>query len=256
MLFLLRKIRRKLISPDNKAVTYLLYAVGEIFLVVVGILIAVSIDDWKEDQIKREKRVVFLQNLQSDYETNLENIDPVLHFADSIYQSSNRFLTLAGALQINVPMDTLYHYASSTRYFANFTPLNATYKTAQATGDIGLIQDKELLELFIRYQENHDYFKLHFQLAGENIFKGGYWELRQKIASLTVIFPEDAEDPLPERFRKSESELKALLLDPEFYALCENMKWLQRNGYTSLLEMKKINVEILSKINALLKSSE
>ncbi|MEQ8239667.1 MAG: DUF6090 family protein [Cyclobacteriaceae bacterium] len=56
MLFLLRKIRRKLISTDNKFITYLLYAIGEIVLVVVGILIAVSVNDWNEE-IKTRKQL-------------------------------------------------------------------------------------------------------------------------------------------------------------------------------------------------------
>ena len=47
MRFLLRQIRRKLMN-ENKASTYLLYALGEVFLVVIGILIAVQIDNWNE----------------------------------------------------------------------------------------------------------------------------------------------------------------------------------------------------------------
>lgn len=43
MLFLLRQIRRKMLSK-NQFTTYLPYAVGEIILVVVGILIAIQID--------------------------------------------------------------------------------------------------------------------------------------------------------------------------------------------------------------------
>jgi len=47
MLFLLRKIRNKMIK-ESKFGQYLLYAIGEIILVVVGILIAVQIDNWNE----------------------------------------------------------------------------------------------------------------------------------------------------------------------------------------------------------------
>ena len=55
MLFLLRKIRRKLMEK-NKFTTYLLYAIGEIVLVVIGILIAVSINNWNQ-QLKNDKRI-------------------------------------------------------------------------------------------------------------------------------------------------------------------------------------------------------
>ncbi|MEP3582935.1 MAG: hypothetical protein ABJN36_13175 [Cyclobacteriaceae bacterium] len=45
MLFLLKNIRRKLLT-GNKVMTYLFYAIGEIFLVVVGIILAVQVDEY------------------------------------------------------------------------------------------------------------------------------------------------------------------------------------------------------------------
>ncbi|MFT4786587.1 MAG: hypothetical protein ACJAZM_001415 [Cyclobacteriaceae bacterium] len=74
MLFLLRKIRRKLISTDNKVVTYLLYAIKEIFLVVIGILIAVSIDNSNQEKQKRKEEKELLQALLKLSEANLLNI--------------------------------------------------------------------------------------------------------------------------------------------------------------------------------------
>lgn len=49
MLFLLRKVRKQLMK-ENKVTSYLLYAIGEIVLVVIGILIAVSINNWNESK--------------------------------------------------------------------------------------------------------------------------------------------------------------------------------------------------------------
>ena len=47
MIGLFRKIRKKL-SDDNKPFKYLRYAIGEIFLVVIGILIALQVNNWNE----------------------------------------------------------------------------------------------------------------------------------------------------------------------------------------------------------------
>jgi hypothetical protein len=70
MLFLLRKIRRKLISNDNKTITYLLYAVGEIILVVVGILIAVQIDNWNEERNNHQKQIKQLYLIKNEMVNN------------------------------------------------------------------------------------------------------------------------------------------------------------------------------------------
>ena len=63
--FLLRNIRRKLMS-ENKISTYILYAIGEITLVVIGILIAVQIDDWSQHQTDRKLEQAYVQNLKED----------------------------------------------------------------------------------------------------------------------------------------------------------------------------------------------
>jgi hypothetical protein len=49
MIRLFRKIRQQLLSENIYSI-YILYGIGEIFLVVIGILIALSIDNWNEDR--------------------------------------------------------------------------------------------------------------------------------------------------------------------------------------------------------------
>jgi hypothetical protein len=67
MLFLLRQIRRKT-AMNNKFTTYFLYAIGEIFLVVVGILIAVSIDDFNSSIKRAESELEVLKSIQAGLE--------------------------------------------------------------------------------------------------------------------------------------------------------------------------------------------
>ena len=54
MLRFFRKIRQKLLT-DNKFSKYLLYAIGEILLVVIGILIALQVDNWNQKRENEEK---------------------------------------------------------------------------------------------------------------------------------------------------------------------------------------------------------
>jgi len=73
MIKFFRRIRQSLLS-ENKFSKYLIYAIGEIVLVVIGILIALQINTWNENQkLKKEERQVlinFQQSLQNDL-TNL-----------------------------------------------------------------------------------------------------------------------------------------------------------------------------------------
>lgn len=67
MIKLFRNIRQNLLT-EGKTTKYLKYAIGEIILVVIGILIALQINNWNNDNIERELEL----NMLSEILTNLE----------------------------------------------------------------------------------------------------------------------------------------------------------------------------------------
>ncbi len=79
MIKLFRKIRQRLIA-ESKFSKYLLYAIGEIILVVIGILIALSINNWNEARKdKRHLRTVYTQ-IQKDLKSDTLALSPVIEF--------------------------------------------------------------------------------------------------------------------------------------------------------------------------------
>ena len=80
MLHFFRKIRHDLIA-NNKSYKYLKYGIGEIVLVVLGILIALQINNWNEERKNEEKQLSLLANLKNDLDKD------ILYFQhyDSIY---------------------------------------------------------------------------------------------------------------------------------------------------------------------------
>ncbi|MGB5189120.1 MAG: hypothetical protein WBN54_03565, partial [Robiginitalea sp.] len=63
MLRFFRTFRQRLLT-ENKFSKYLLYAVGEILLVVIGILIALQINEWQENKVKAQKGLELLTTLK------------------------------------------------------------------------------------------------------------------------------------------------------------------------------------------------
>ena len=91
MIKFFRRIRQRLLS-ENKFSRYLLYAIGEIILVVIGILIALQINNWNENRKERlhEKEALgkFLQDLESDsnfYQTNLRRTVSINNLHRELY---------------------------------------------------------------------------------------------------------------------------------------------------------------------------
>ena len=89
MIKFFRQIRRNLIEkgktglPEQRVRTgkYLKYAIGEIILVVIGILIALQINNWNEHRKTRATEIIFLKNIKADLELNLVSLD-ALSFPD------------------------------------------------------------------------------------------------------------------------------------------------------------------------------
>ena len=74
MISLFRKIRQKLLR-ENRITQYLAYAIGEIFLVVIGILIALQINTWNQQRIENDEELEILFGLKEEFENNLEEIN-------------------------------------------------------------------------------------------------------------------------------------------------------------------------------------
>ena len=70
-----RKIRKKM-ADDNRPLKYARYAIGEIILVVIGILIALQINTWNEERLQKKKETKILMTLLDDLkQAELMSID-------------------------------------------------------------------------------------------------------------------------------------------------------------------------------------
>ena len=85
-----RKIRKKM-ADDNKPLKYLRYALGEIMLIVIGILIALSINNWNTKTINKEYEQFYLQGIINDIELDLVNLNRRVT-VDSLKVKSGKYL--------------------------------------------------------------------------------------------------------------------------------------------------------------------
>lgn len=91
MIKLFRHIRQKLLS-ENKFSKYLLYAIGEIVLVVIGILIALQINNWNENKKDLAKEQLILKQLFSEYQSNLKQLDEKILMRNEAIAACNYLL--------------------------------------------------------------------------------------------------------------------------------------------------------------------
>lgn len=158
MIKFFRRIRQRLLR-ENKFSQYLIYAIGEIILVVIGILIALQINSWNDFNMERKNEQLILQNfrknLNADYqlfERFHNNVTLASKSVDSILYMVNNpkeFNFLSFSLGIEKILSNTYFQSTSS-----------TFDQAISTGTIDLIQNDSLRSELLNY---YKISKLNFE---------------------------------------------------------------------------------------------
>jgi len=154
MIKFFRKIRHKLLS-ENKFSKYLIYAIGEIVLVVIGILIAFGINSWWSEVQRREMEVVMLHGFQKDFLVNADLLDNIKEQHRKALVASDVLAELVGPrVELTVTHDSISSLLQSLRNNWSFDPVTGTLKSLLNSGDISLIQNWELRTSLVSWLDN------------------------------------------------------------------------------------------------------
>ena len=155
MIRLFRKIRRSLLS-ENKFSKYLLYAVGEIVLVVIGILIALQINNVNESHKQRVKEVQFLQNLKSDLIFEEKELERYIEIRESIVDSAQLALEYLNGKPMENAQIFNYH-TFNVGIWREFQRNNNTFLELINSGNLTIISNDAikngLLNLDLTYKK-------------------------------------------------------------------------------------------------------
>jgi sensor domain CHASE-containing protein len=150
MIPLFRKMRHRLIE-DYKFSKYLLYAIGEIILVVIGILIALQINNWNEHRKLQKEEVQFLLEMRSNLEVTLNNFkNDTLYNLSTIgeFEKIERYIT--EDLPYNNELDKSF---SRLRNWASPYPIYTAYSTLKTKG-LDIISNESLRSKIVNMYEN------------------------------------------------------------------------------------------------------
>ncbi len=145
MIKFFRKIRQKLLS-ENKFSKYLLYAIGEIILVVIGILIALQINNWNLTQQDRKTEKENLLALQKEFTQNRTKLQEViLQNKENIYSAEKMIQSFSNTSKDTISEQTMAIYGSKTfGTEINFEPETGVLTEIISSGQLKIIQNNEL----------------------------------------------------------------------------------------------------------------
>ena len=146
MLTFLRKIRRSLIESGN-ARKYLLYAIGEILLVMIGILLALQVNNWNEDRRNDNLAHEYYCRLLEDAEQDKNQLKNLISTAKNRLSASNRVVRLLQnetplkselGVQMNLSLQGLYAY---------FVPNDSAFEDLKSGANLNIIKNKSIIKL-------------------------------------------------------------------------------------------------------------
>jgi hypothetical protein len=156
MLNIFRKIRQKLIEQDNLK-RYIVYALGEVLLVMIGILLALQVNTWNENRKDRDELQKYLNGFLSDLTVDSLNYDRMNTYMNSVIDVNNSFLQ---KFKENQPIDEK-DFKAAFRIFT-IPPVigqNSTFTEMQSSGKLNLIRDDSLKNKILNYYAEREYIR-------------------------------------------------------------------------------------------------
>jgi len=157
MIKFFRHIRQNLIM-ENKTSKYFKYAIGEIVLVVIGILIALQVNNWNIERIDRKSELKFLKNIQLDLEKDLSSLTFLINFRKERIKGDSKLIQQINGAPI-VDITEVTKNVVNSIMEQRFSPNNNTYVELSSSGNLNLISNDSikslLLELEALYKLNN-----------------------------------------------------------------------------------------------------
>ena len=165
---------------------YLKYAIGEILLVVIGILIALQVNNWKAQKTAKNEEITILQNIKEDIVRDTLDLVFNIEYNKRFLKAESQLLNFLQSDQ-EAPVDSINY--SDALGIPLFSVLHKSTFNNLQNNDIGLITNNllfkdisrfydffanalELIEneavIYETYDKKKPYFKRYFKLSNDN----------------------------------------------------------------------------------------
>ncbi|MDF0706038.1 DUF6090 family protein [Flagellimonas okinawensis] len=153
MIRFFRKIRQRWLN-ENKFTKYLLYAIGEIFLVVIGILLALQINNWNDRRKEKQKETFILKDLHQEFASNKKLLDSIITYHKQTFKSAEY---LKSQLPIDVNsidnLDSLSYHLFTVSFAYTYNPSTGIINSLLNNSSIEIISNDELRQLLIGWKD-------------------------------------------------------------------------------------------------------
>jgi len=152
MIHFFRRIRQKLLA-NKQMKKYILYAIGEIALVMIGILLALQVNNWNNKRVNNQIESKVLKQIHNDFLENKISFESV---TSGRRNNLNNCLKIMDMFPINpdeVNLDSLSFLIKTAAYRGTFNPANGAINTLSNTSSFNIIKNEKLRDLLIQWKD-------------------------------------------------------------------------------------------------------
>jgi len=242
MIKFFRKIRQNLLSEGNTR-KYLKYAFGEIILVVIGILIALQINNWNQNRTFKNELQQILIEVDNDLNQDLLYLNEQIKDAEMFNNNIDNLLQNGDKM----PIDSLLKSVSNVHFVTFFIPINFGYNKLNNHSRTDLLPDTLTTQL-ARY-----YSSFSNQIMNNTSFEELSMYSLNKFRNYLIEFGFPIENESVER-PNDLTNLNHIISDQKFIGILRNTKWNRSIQITGFIEAKKQVKNNLELINNYLSS--
>ena len=235
MIKFFRKIRYDLMEK-NKTGKYLKYAIGEIVLVVIGILIALSLNNWNESRKNEIVKQRLIEDLILELQSSKEVLKDAIALGDTLIANGQLYLKHIGSEEVSIQMDSLKKLGNFITYGIPYDLNLPIYEDSKSSGKLSMINNKRVLELYAEIMSANIGGTIHRKISNDMYYNGSGWELRKEIGTSEILTTPN--EMLPQKFRVSEKEFWEIISRPSTFATLDNS-----------LQMKVNRIDYMNRIN-------
>lgn len=138
---------------SNRSYKYSFYAIGEIALVVIGILIAMQLNEWRNMTLDNRQKERILKALKLEFVANLNQLDTVLFYNNQVPAAYSKLNEMIDNSFVGSSEDDIKRAVAEHSWTWTFNPINGALRSAISSGDIHLIENKRLVELLFSWED-------------------------------------------------------------------------------------------------------
>ena len=165
-----KKLRESL-AEEGSLNKYFKYALGEVILMIISILLALQINVWNQKRVDRNEVHAIIGNLSDEFQQNKTNLESKIKIAETSLKTAKNLINLIGKSKVELEKYNLDSLMASSFQYKRFNPSEDVLNVLIESGKLSLLKNDSIRNLLYTWSSNKISLHEHFEDLDDNMAK-------------------------------------------------------------------------------------